>query len=159
MPEIPLRDGGFTVVDDSDYDDAVAAGPWHASQRYGDTIYARRSFKNASGRWTTQCLHNFLMGRAGIDHADGDGLNNRRSNLRPASKSQNGANRGKNSNNTSGFKGVSPRKGSLPWMARIGHDGKSVYLGKFPTAEDAARAYNSAALELFGEFAHLNELP
>ncbi len=102
-------------------------------------------------------MHQLLLPDATIaDHIDGDGLNNRRSNLRPASEAQNAAHARKGKNNTSGFKGVDQNGGRSSWRARILVNGKSLYLGRFSTKEEAARAYDAAALVHFGEFAILN---
>jgi hypothetical protein len=92
-----------------------------------------------------------------IDHKDGDGLNNQRSNLRLASKKQNQANRGAPTNNRSGYKGVSAN-GRGGWRASIFVDGKTRRVGDYDTPLEAARAYNQAALAAFGEFAKLNEV-
>jgi len=88
-----------------------------------------------------------------VDHADGDGLNNRWPNLRDADKSQNGANRGADIRNKLGVKGVrrDPRSGKF--SAAINKNGKQSYLGSYATAEEASRAYQAAAAEAFGIFA------
>jgi hypothetical protein len=105
-------------------------------------------------------MHRLILGippGACVDHKDGDGLNNRRINLRAATYSQNGINRGRPRNNTSGFKGVTRHsRTSKFWKAGIEINRKTVYLGRFQTAEEAARAYDSKAYEVFGEFAVLN---
>lgn len=87
-----------------------------------------------------------------VDHIDGDGLNNRRSNLRLATKMQNGRNRFIGANNTSGIKGVYQQKKSGRWIARIKVCGASIYLGSFPDAGQAAAAYAKASAEFHGEF-------
>ena len=89
-----------------------------------------------------------------VDHINHDPLDNHRHNLRLATRSQNAANVGPYANNTSGYKGVDFNQGK--WRARITQHGKRHFLGTFDTAEEAARAYDSKALELFGEFASLN---
>lgn len=95
-----------------------------------------------------------------IDHIDRNGLNNLESNLRFSTQSQNMHNTGLQSNNTHGVKGVCfhRRCVSRPWSARIHINKKSISLGYFATKEEAALAYNKAALELLGEFAVLNKL-
>ena len=91
-----------------------------------------------------------------IDHADCDGLNNRRRNLRFADHSQNGQNTRRPSTNTSGFKGVCWHKRIRKWQAQIKLNGKKKHLDYFDTVEEAAAAYDKAAIELFGEFARPN---
>lgn len=90
------------------------------------------------------------------DHIDGDPLNNQCSNLRTATKSENQRNRGKQKNNTSGYKGVTWHKHSKTWDAKIVINNKTVHLGSFHTPEEAARAYDTAALDIHGEFAYTN---
>ncbi len=107
-------------------------------------------------------MHRLIMGSPKgmlVDHIDRNGLNNRKENLRICTRSQNGMNRIRNKNGTSKYKGVSwcvqPRCISK-WYATIRLNGKDKFLGKFLVEEDAARAYDKAALEIFGEFARLN---
>ena len=94
-----------------------------------------------TGAWPTK----------GIDHKDNDGLNNAWGNLRLATTQQNAANSPMYSNNSTGFKGVSPHK--CGYQARIGLDGKVKALGTFKTPEEANEAYRVAAVKHFGEFA------
>jgi hypothetical protein len=98
-----------------------------------------------------------LTGWPLTDHINGDGLDNRRTNLRQATPTQNNANCGIRGHNTSGYKGVSlrPDRGNR-WRATIRIHGLQYFLGLFDDVEDAARAYDAAALELFGDFARLN---
>lgn len=105
------------------------------------------------------CLHQFLLGtRDGTDHRNGNGLDNRRCNLRACSQAQNTLNRGFNKNNTSGYKGVTFFIQTGKWCARIGYEGKKRHIGYFDTPEEAALAYNAKAKLLHGEFAKLNNL-
>jgi HNH endonuclease/AP2 domain len=86
-----------------------------------------------------------------IDHRDGDATNNRWTNLRRATPSQNIANSRRSRHNTSGYKGVSFYRGR--WRAVISNKGRSIYLGTFATPKAAHAAYAAVARKLFGEFA------
>jgi hypothetical protein len=103
-------------------------------------------------------MHCLIMGAKGIDHVNGNGLDNRRENLRPATNSQNMANRRPNINSSSPYKGVTwaPNCGSGKWRANIKIDGASHTLGFFEDVREAAEAYDAAARVAFGEFARLN---
>lgn len=92
-----------------------------------------------------------------IDHINGDPLDNRIENLRECTRRQNNSNRKVNGkNNTSSYKGVKYSKPHNKWVAQVGGSENRRYLGLFDSALDAAIAYNSAAKELYGEFARLN---
>ena len=93
-----------------------------------------------------------------VDHRNGNKLDNRKSNLRICSRSENQMNRGKQKNNTSGFKGVSQIKMNQKWVAYIKVNYKRIYIGCFLKKVDAARAYNMAALKYHGEFGLLNKV-
>ena len=88
-----------------------------------------------------------------VDHEDGDGLNNRWTNLRLATGTQNNANSRRRTDNTSGFKGVRYHAKSGRYQARITRNGRQRSLGLYPTPEEAHSAYTAAASELFGDFA------
>lgn len=90
-----------------------------------------------------------------IDHRNGDGLDNRRINLRKATHQENSFNKGPNKNNCTGYKGVAPF-GIGRFRAQIMFNKKQVFLGCFDVAEEAARAYDKKAVELMGEFAWTN---
>ncbi len=122
--------------------------------------YAVTRIRRDNGTRRTMLLHRFILQlppeTPEVDHRDGDGLNNRRSNLRLATRSQNNQNSGIPSRNASGFKGVSWQKSRCKWRAQIGFNGYRKHLGLFETKEEAAAAYDKAACELFGEFARPN---
>lgn len=107
-------------------------------------------------------MHRLLLpGYVEVDHVDGEGLNNRRFNLRGATRRQNSYNARLRSGGSSRFKGVSldamaSERGAAPWRAYIRVDGRQIVLGRFQTEAAAARAYDTAALEVFGEFAATN---
>lgn len=92
------------------------------------------------------------------DHSNGDGLDNRKENLRIATASQNKWNRNKYKNNTSGYKGVSWEKDRGRWRAYIILKTERIHLGYFNDKHEAARAYNAAAIKYHGEFACLNQV-
>lgn len=107
---------------------------------------------------TATLLQRFLTGGESddVDHANGDGLNNRRYNLRPCSRAQNQANAQRSSRNTSGYKGVSWHKGGGSWRAYIRIRGRLKSLGSFSDPVDAAKAYDTAAVAEHGIFARGN---
>ena len=152
MKQIPLTRGKVALVDDEDFI-FLSQWKWHAHYSRG-LWYARRFEGDKS-----LMMHRVLLAATGKvfgDHRDGDGLNNQKFNLRPATRSQNMANRKLHSNNPSGFKGV--RRHKRGWQARLRHNSKEVHLGYFVDRITAARAYDKAAVELFGEFAKTNEM-
>lgn len=161
MREIPLSSrkypGLVALVDDEDYERVVAAGPWFPLFTHG-IFYAVANARRPDGRHTSLLMHKLITGWDQTDHRDGKSLNNTRGNLRKANDFENARNAGKQRNNTSGFKGVTKRNGK--WRAQIGGrvNGKRfvVHLGVFDSPEEAALAYDRAAVERHGEFAYLN---
>lgn len=149
---IPLTQGKFAIVDAADYE-WLSQWKW-----YYDNGYAVRK----EGPRRNHCkiyMHRQLAGtpRGKItDHTNGDGLDNRRANLRICTQAENLRNRGLQRNNTSGYKGAYWHAQAGRWYSKIKAGGKNISLGMFDTAEEAARAYDAAALELYGEFASLN---
>ena len=89
-----------------------------------------------------------------LDHIDGDGLNNRLENLRPASYNQNQHNRKLNNNNKTGFKGVSYNVKEKAFKANINHQGRRIGLGGYSTPEEADKVVRAAREELHGNFAN-----
>lgn len=153
MKLIPLTQDKFATVDDEDYE-KLSAYRW----RY-DNGYAKCGHSRYNDMWR---MHEMILGQPTYgkvwDHIDQDGTNNQKSNLRLASRSQNGINRDILKNNTLGFKGIKRQvyKGKIKYSARITKDGTSYSLGCYLTKEEAALAYNKKAIEFFGEFAKLN---
>jgi len=105
-------------------------------------------------------MHREIAARAGFDtdHCDGNGLNNQRHNLRPAARSQNNQNGHKRAACSSKFKGVSWDKKAAKWRAYIRVNAHLRHLGYFQDEQQAATAYNEAAVCLFREFAKTNQI-
>ena len=163
MKTVPLHGakaaGRVALVDDEDYE-LVMRYRWNVREssrgnRRSDGPYAMAPVKHGDTQ-TSIFMHNLIMGCTGVDHANGYGLDNRRRNLRAATNGQNMANRRPNVNAVSAFKGVTWKKSSAKWCARVRVDGVRRNLGYFSSEEAAARAYDTAALAAFGEFARLN---
>jgi hypothetical protein len=154
MKEISLTHSKKVVlVDDEDYEE-LSKHKWHINKR--ENIYYAHGYDVNKKRET--CIHNQILGIKGIDHINGDGLDNRRCNLRPATQSQNCMNRRKRKNTTSQYKGVYWFKRDKKWHSRIFFNCKRVHLGSFISETEAAKAYNKAAIEFFGDYSKLNEI-
>lgn len=151
---IPLSRGKWAIIDTPDLD-IVSPYSWAAGSQGNGFFYARAWVDGEK-----VFLHRHLMGYpAGkrVDHINGDTLDNRRSNLRVASSSENSMNGRPHSDNLyTKYRGVEYNKTKRQWTARICVNYNRTYLGSFPAAEEAARAYDESAIELHGEFAHLN---
>ncbi len=98
-------------------------------------------------------MHNQVMGTKGIDHVDGNGLNNTRANLRVSTPAENARNRGKQKTNTSGYKGVCYNKRNGKWTAQIQVNSKKIHIGSFTDALVAHKHYVEACIKYHGEFA------
>lgn len=161
METVPLGGrwgaGQLAQVDDAKYL-LVASYSWHAFPGSDTLLYAAHTQPRGVRPRMLLMHHLILPGVARIDHWDGNGLNNQEYNLRPATPSQNGGNSGKHAPATSLFKGV--RRCNGAWQAEIMVNRKRYYLGSFAQNEiAAARAYNIAALEAWGPYARLNDVP
>jgi hypothetical protein len=149
MKTIELTQGKYAMVSDADYDYlnqwkwfAVYCDGWYAARKEGThTIYMHRQIMSAPRRMQ-------------VDHKNGDGLDNRRVNLRVCVIAENQRNSRRRRDNRTGYKGVSPYRGK--YRAQIQVNGKNIYLGCFPTPERAAIAYDLAAETHYGMFARLN---
>lgn len=159
MREITLTRGKVALIDDADFE-RVSQFKWCAVIREHVT-YAIRFTSRANGKRKVVQLHRFVLGikaqQVKVDHKDHDGLNCQRSNLRACESIQNSRNMKKPvSGRTSKFKGVDFPARDKKWRAGIRMNYKTIFLGYHKTEEDAARAYDAAAIKYFGEFAHLN---
>ncbi len=157
--KIPLTKGKFAIVDPKDYKH-LSKYKWFA-QRGKETFYAVRVGRKSEARngkniW----MHRVILGLdEGVfcDHINHNGLDNRKVNLRPATRSQNMCNRPKTKSHCwSKFKGVSFRVDQNRWVSEIQVDGKSMFLGYFGDEIGAAKTYDRAARKFHGQFAVLN---
>lgn len=143
------------MVDDEDYE-MVNEYKWH----YHHDSYAVTTWSKVAGRVKFLLMHRLILGelvRGKVtDHINGNGLDNRRENLRVCSQSENTCNQKQSKSNTSGYKGVFLQ--GKKWKTQIRINGKTHYIGYFSDKIEAARAYNEAAKKYHGEFARLNVL-
>ena len=154
--QIELTQGKIALIDEADWD-LVRGYRWYA-QKGGSTYYAQATISREGGGQRGILMHRLIIGlnnpKIHTDHIDGNGLNNRRDNLRACSRSENMHNRGAYATNMSGFKGVSWHKQRGKWQAQIKFNGKNRHLGLYSTPEEAHQAYCRAAIDLHGDFAN-----
>lgn len=150
---VPLTQGKVAIIDAEDAE-RVLAHKWTAS-RHRDRWYAYRKNKGRN-----IYLHRFIMDAPPgiqVDHADNDGLNCRRGNMRFATHSQNMANTPGRQGKSSGFRGVIfDGRYKKPWRAQASIDNHCTLIGTYDTTEEAARAYDDVARTRWGEFAVTN---
>jgi hypothetical protein len=149
---IQLTQGRYALIDEEDYD-RLSLYWWRPFTTHGLT-YARRTAGN-----TCLFMHRVITDApagAQVDHINGDTLDNRKSNLRVVGSSENQQNRHRQSTNTSGYKGVSWSVSGKKWQSSITRLRKVYHLGFFDAPEDAARAYDAKASELYGVHARIN---
>lgn len=152
MRAIILTKGRIATVDDEDFD-RVNQFKWCASKRHSGGYYAIRRVPGAG----LERLHNFILGVPGVDHRDGDGLDNRRGNLRAATTVENNRGfRNKRASTSSQYRGVTFDSQNQKWRAKIGVGSVAVHLGRFESELEAAQAYDAAAKEHYGSFATSN---
>jgi hypothetical protein len=155
---IPLsrRKDKYAIVDAEDYD-FLSQWNWtyYAHRR---TFYAKR-FAGARKAQKAYYMHREIistpLGMA-TDHINGNGLDNRRCNLRACSPVENLYGMGKRQGTVSRYKGVAYKKDTKKWFAQIMHHRKHYNLGYYNKEEDAAKRYNEVAVQMFGEYARLN---
>lgn len=156
---IRLAQPQYAKVDPDDYD-RLRRYEWHA-HKGGKSFYARARAPGArTANRTCLSMHREVLDvPAGmvVDHINHDGLDNRKANLRPATRSQNAYHRKKRSHTAqSKYKGINWSEQTGKWQATITFEKKRISLGYFRSEIDAARAYDGAAIKYHGEFASLN---
>ncbi len=159
MKFIPLTQGKFAIVDDEDYE-WLMQWKWYCEKhnngfRAGRTATAKEKPYGPKGI----LMHRLIMGAQKgqlVDHRNHNGLDNRHNNMRLCNSSQNCANRRKNRNCSSKYKGITWSKRKRKWIAQITHNYKNNNLGEFAVEIEAAKAYDQKAKELFGDFAYTN---
>jgi hypothetical protein len=154
MREIELTRGKVAVVDDEDYPQLSRYNWFVTKNRANGNWYAGRNSSRLLGKRRTILMHTQILSGIGADHINGDGLDNRRSNLRLATATQNGANRKLSSNNTSGVSGVWWDMRLKKWRAQIKVNRRMIPLGQFIEKQAAILARQNAVKIHFGEFAH-----
>lgn len=154
---IPLTKDCFALIDESDFS-IVGPFKWHVTSRQNRAQqYATRTI----GRRDTEVriyMHNAILNPSDgllVDHINGNGLDNRRCNLRLCTRSQNCAN-SRNRPSLSGYRGVTFSKSTNKWVAQINKDNRKYCLGYFEDKVRAAITYDEAAVRFFGPFAKLN---
>lgn len=153
---IKLTQEKYAVIDDKDFK-LIDQYKW-CIQKTKNLYYARTYTHGSHDSRKHMSMHRLIMNaqlNQQIDHINGDGLDNRRCNLRFATKSQNAANQ-KSRRGSSKFKGVCWHKRRSKWISQIVIKQKRLYLGYFNNETEAAKSYNIAAKKYFGEFAKLN---
>ena len=160
MKKIPLTNNrGFALIDDRDVE-LISRYKWHIKiSKRTDILYAQANIK-IKDKWTSIFMHRLIMDaqkEQEVDHVTGNGLDNRRCNLRFCTRSQNQQNSRIQKNRSSRFKGVSWHKTKKKWCAYIISAVKNQkHLGYFDSEIKAAEAYDMVALEMFGVFAKTN---
>lgn len=151
---VPLTKGYLAVIDAADLH-LVDKWNWSALvSKRRNAVYAVRG-ERVDGKNKMHLMHRVILGtppRLHTDHIDGDGLNNRRGNLRTCTHAENCRNTGLRSDNKSGFKGVFFETRAQKWRAEIECNGKSKHLGLYGTKDEAAKAYETASQEMHGRF-------
>ena len=163
MPKfIPLLGGGEAIIDDQDYE-YINQFIWYSDRKIQniDNFIAVRVVHN-NGRAFFKAMHHDILSRDSqcdkiVDHINGNSLDNRRINLRLVTTKQNAWNRKPSSSSSHGYKGITRNVGRKknPWKAVIKINGKSHWIGAFPTKYDAAIAYCERAKQEHGEYAYV----
>jgi hypothetical protein len=170
LVNISLNNGQFSLIDSEDFE-LVSKYTWcahlhHTKKRYYALSHDPNQYYIKSRSQVVIKLHRLIMGvtdsKILVDHINRDSLDNRKINLRVCSIGQNNSNTNKRENSISKYKGVRRMfvkgSGRIRWYSVISVNRKRQWIGTFDTEEDAAKAYNKAAIHLHGEFASLNKV-
>jgi len=155
--EVSLTKGRVAVVDEDDYVNLTKYKWYYDSNGYA---YRRKTYGHYNSKLVSmhrEVLDDVPNGLV-VDHINRDKLDNRKSNLRAVTQSENAANSGPRTGGSSTYKGVHWSRQSKRWVSKIEKRGEYHTLGFFKIEEHAALAYNLKAVELFGDCAYLNKL-
>lgn len=164
MARVSLGHGASAVVDDEDLR-LVSPFPWHLLRSPRPERSYARGWVLEGGSRNKVLMHRFILGITGgldVDHINGDGLDNRRENLRVCTRAENNANQrpvykhGGDAKRQSRYRGVCWQEDAHKWRARIKVDGRCIHLGLFCSEDEAARTYDVAAASAWGAFATTN---
>lgn len=150
MKRIKLTQNKYTIIDDEDFKELSKHNWFHSHNYAGRRVGLKNDY-----------MHRILINapkNKSVDHINGNGLDNRKENLRLCTHQQNTRNRKPNLNTFSGFKGVSWHNRDKLWRARITLNSKEITIGYSKIKEKAIEMYNKAALKYHGEFARLNKI-
>ena len=156
MKKIKLTQGKYALIDDKDFDN-LSTMSWQV-HKLGNNYYAYHC-SNIKGKTKNIKMHRYLLNYPtgmDIDHINGNGLDNRRENLRICTRSENLRNSKLRNNNTSGYKGVSWSKMRKKWIVQIRFDNKSKCLGFYSDKIRAAHIYDLVSLDYYGDYARTN---
>ena len=155
---ISLTQDKFAIVDETDFEQ-LNGFRWYV-KIHKNTCYACRQIQISKNHQYTVRMHHQIMGKPPkgfeIDHKNGNGLDNRRCNLRLCTRKENAINGRSHKDSKSKYKGVSWYRRGAKWHAQICPSGKKIHLGYFDSEIEAAKAYDQAARKYFGAFANPN---
>ena len=162
MKKIPLSNGKYAIIDEEDFD-KVNKYKWSETKPgHRRTTYARTNIKEG-GKYRTERMHRLVLGLRPydgkiVDHINGNGLDNRKSNLRITTPSENAINVKTRRDNTTGYKGVHYRKERGTWQVEIRKDQKTVFQKSTKCIHLAGKIYNDNAKSIHGKYAWLNNV-
>lgn len=156
MATIQLTQGKYAIVDDEDFE-MLNKWKWHYNKNRGQGRAQRSTSRKSLEGKTSVFMHRVIMNcpkDLQIDHINGNGLDNRKSNLRICTNIENSRNKNITKNNTSGIRGVSWNKSYQKWHTYIRVNYRHVFLGYYFDKEQALKVRKEAEEKYFGEFAY-----